>query len=124
LGPARRQIGGDPCIDEWKIPLRDVLATPGARLPHVTDPPTRWTHEIVTRAVHVPELVEGEPRLIEAEGVRPPMGFQNARAYDRFLDRWRAGERDAWDIDSIGLDFDPDAPIDVEAINRRLALFA
>jgi hypothetical protein len=123
-GPAGRRVGDQACEDEWKTPLRDVLSTRGSRLLYVIDPPTHWPHEIVLTSVHAPELVPSEPRLVEAEGARPPVDYQNPSGYGDFLDAWRRDRRDPHVLAIAGPDFDPDAAIDVEGMNRRLSTFA
>ncbi len=120
--PRRRIANAEP-LDEWKSPLRDALATRGSRLLYVIDPPTHWVHEVVTRAIHAPDLVPGEPRVLAAESASPPVDFGNPRGYGHFLAAWRKDRNDRLTEDLAGPDFDPDR-VDLDAINRRLEILS
>ena len=88
----RRRIDGKALPDEWQTPIRSALATPGARVLYAFDTGVDWKHEILTRCVHAPDLVEGEPRVIAAEARCPPVDLGQPRAYGSIVDNRRTNQ--------------------------------
>jgi len=118
----------DPTWDEGpqdasRATLIAVLEDTGARkLTYLYDFGDGWEHTV--KVEHIGPAVPGElyPRLIEATGRCPPEDIGGPPGYAEFLeaiadpDHERHDELTEW----YGADFDPNAAVDVPAIQRQL----